>query len=85
MAYEFQEAVVEVMIKKLVRAGMAFDAKTIGIAGGVSCNDRLREYLETYAKEKMTETIVLKPTKKIYSMDNAAMIGLVGILEYINN
>jgi tRNA A37 threonylcarbamoyltransferase TsaD len=29
IAYEFQEAVVEVMIKKLVRAGIAFDAKTL--------------------------------------------------------
>ncbi len=29
IAYEFQEAVVEVMIKKLVRAGIAFNAKTL--------------------------------------------------------
>jgi tRNA A37 threonylcarbamoyltransferase TsaD len=29
IAYEFQEAVVEVMIKKLVRAGMFFGAKTL--------------------------------------------------------
>ncbi|MDD3049383.1 MAG: hypothetical protein PHQ89_05380 [Bacilli bacterium] len=29
IAYEFQEAVVEVMVKKLVRAGIAFDAKTL--------------------------------------------------------
>ncbi|MFA7298825.1 MAG: tRNA (adenosine(37)-N6)-threonylcarbamoyltransferase complex transferase subunit TsaD [Candidatus Absconditabacterales bacterium] len=85
IAYEFQEAVVEVMIKKLVRAGIAFDAKTLGLAGGVSCNDRLREYLQSYAKEKMPEAVVLRPMKKVYSMDNAAMIGLAGILEYINN
>jgi len=32
IAYEFQEAVVEVLVKKLIRAGIAFDAKTIGIA-----------------------------------------------------
>lgn len=85
IAYEFQEAVVEVMIKKLVRAGIAFDAKTLWLAGGVSCNDRLREYLQSYAKEKMPEAVVLRPMKKVYSMDNAAMIGLAGILEYINN
>lgn len=29
IAYEFQEAVVEVMVKKLVRAGMVFGAKTL--------------------------------------------------------
>ena len=82
IAYEFQEAVVEVMIKKLVRAGIAFDAKTLWLAWGVSCNDRLREYLQSYAKEKMPEALVLRPMKKVYSMDNAAMIGLAGILEY---
>jgi tRNA A37 threonylcarbamoyltransferase TsaD len=30
----------------------------------------------------MPEAVVLRPTKKIYSTDNAAMIGLAGILEY---
>ncbi len=85
IAYEFQEAVVEVMVKKLVRAWIAFDAKTLWLAGGVSCNDRLREYLQSYAKEKMSEAIVLRPMKKVYSMDNAAMIGLAGILEYTNS
>lgn len=29
IAYEFQEAVVEVLVKKLIRAGIAFDAKTL--------------------------------------------------------
>jgi len=82
IAYEFQEAVVEVMIKKLVRAWIAFDAKTLWLAGWVSCNDRLREYLQSYAKEKMPEAIVFRPVKKVYSMDNAAMIGLAWILEY---
>ena len=82
IAYEFQEAVVEVMVKKLVRAGIAFEAKTLGLAWGVSCNDRLREYLQSYAKDKMPEAVVLRPVKKVYSMDNAAMIGLAGILEY---
>ncbi|MEI7563260.1 MAG: hypothetical protein WCJ39_06495 [bacterium] len=32
IAYEFQEAVVEVLVKKLVRAAIQYGAKTIGIA-----------------------------------------------------
>lgn len=84
IAYEFQEAVVEVMVKKLVRAGIAFGAKTLWLAGGVSSNDRLRGYLQSYAQEKLPEVVCLKPMKKVYSMDNAAMIGLAGILEYTN-
>lgn len=84
IAYEFQEAVVEVMVKKLVRAGIAFEAKTLWLAGWVSCNDRLREYLQSYTQEKMPEVVSLRPMKKVYSMDNAAMIWLAGILEYTN-
>ncbi len=91
IAYEFQEAVVEVMVKKLVRAGIAFNAKTLWLAGGVSCNDRLREYLNEYWKlrspgksGKIENWKFIRPMKKVYSMDNAAMIGLAGILEYTN-
>lgn len=84
IAYEFQEAVVEVMIKKLVRAAIAFDATTLWLAGGVSCNDRLWEYLNAYWKLKIEHWTFLRPMKKIYSTDNAAMIGLAGILEYTN-
>ncbi len=91
IAYEFQEAVVEVLVKKLIRAGIAFDAKTIGIAWGVSCNDRLREYLNEYwekmkdERSKTKDVVFLRPMKKIYSMDNGAMIWLAGILEWITD
>ncbi len=85
ITYEFHEAIVEVMIKKLVRAGIAFGAKTLWLAGGVSCNDRLLEYLEKYTKEKMPGVVCLRPVNKVYSTDNAAMIGLAGILEFTNN
>ena len=89
IAYEFQEAVVEVMAKKLVRAGIAFDAKTLWLAWGVSCNDRLREYLNEYwgreeRREEGRKRRILRPMKKVYSTDNAAMIGVAGIVQYIN-
>jgi N6-L-threonylcarbamoyladenine synthase len=84
IAYEFQEAVVEVLVKKLVRAWIQYEAKTIGVAWGVSCNDRLREYLNEYWKLKIETWKLLRPIKKVYSTDNGAMIWLAGILEYIN-
>lgn len=80
IAYEFQEAMIEVLAKKLVKAAKAYTAATIGIAGGVSCNERLREYLITYAQEKIPEAACIRPMKKIYSTDNAAMIGVAGII-----
>jgi len=32
IAYEFQEAVVEVLVKKLLRAAIQYNVRTIGIA-----------------------------------------------------
>jgi len=45
IAYEFQESVVEVLGKKLVRAAIKYDAKTIWLSWWVSANDRLKEYI----------------------------------------
>lgn len=84
IAYEFQEAVVEVLAKKLVRAGLKYDAKTLGISGWVSANDRLWEYANGLVKHKNYINLnfkLIKPTKKIYSTDNAAMIGVVWIMQ----
>ncbi|MFZ2718539.1 MAG: hypothetical protein WAZ12_01970, partial [Candidatus Absconditicoccaceae bacterium] len=82
IAYEFQEAVVEVLAKKLIKSGIKYKVQTLGIAGGVSCNDRLREYLNSELKNiKYPHIQTLKPTNKIYSTDNAAMIGVAGILK----
>lgn len=46
IAYEFQESVVEVLSKKLARAALKHNAKTIWLSWWVSANDRLREYIE---------------------------------------
>ncbi len=82
IAYEFQEAVIEVLAKKLIKSWIKYWVETLGIAWWVSCNDRLREYLnEQIWKKGNIDTI--KPTKKIYSTDNGAMIWAAGILKYL--
>lgn len=93
IAYEFQEAVIEVLVKKLLRAAIQYDAKTVGIAWWVSCNERLRDYLnERWNVEKLKGEKVeilkdvqfLRPAKKVYSTDNGAMIWLAGLLKLGN-
>ncbi len=84
IAYEFQEATIEVLAKKLVRAGDKFWAKTLGIAGGVSANDRLWEYTNELILHKNYKNLnfeLIKPIKKVYSTDNSAMIGIAWILK----
>lgn len=87
IAYEFQESLVEVMAKKLIRAAIDFWAKSIWIAWWVSCNERLREYLnqELDKKNEKMGTVIksYRPTKKLYSTDNGAMIWVAGILKFL--
>jgi len=100
IAYEFQESVVEVLWKKLARAALKYNAKTIWLSGWVSANDRLQEYILELLQNKQRlknqsdipltkgelggsnfNPKLLTPTKKIYCTDNAAMIGVAGILK----
>lgn len=89
IAYEFQEATIETLGKRLFKAAKEHQAKTIAVAGGVSANNRLIEYIESlvhefnhqeYIKKHQAEMKFLAPVNKIYSTDNAAMIGVVGLL-----
>jgi len=74
ISYEFQEAVVEVLAGKLMIAADTKRVKTVMLTGWVSANDRLRELIV----QKISETgyNFLCPTKKVYCMDNAAMVGI---------
>jgi len=83
IAYEFQEAVVEVLAKKLMRAWAKYWAKCLWISGGVSANDRLWEYASGLIKHKnyiQHDFKLFKPIKKVYSTDNAAMIWVAWIM-----
>ena len=83
IAYEFQEAVIEVLAKKTIRAAIEYEAKTIGIVWWVSANTRLREYANEYKDDKYPNAILTKPIKNLYSTDNAAMIGAAALVEKI--
>lgn len=74
IAASFQEAINEVLARKLILAANKYNVSTFLLAGWVSANDNLNEKLRRYNKN---EKIFLSPTKKIYSMDNAAMIGIL--------
>jgi N6-L-threonylcarbamoyladenine synthase len=50
------------------------------LAGGVSANTVLKSKLETIAQERGVK--FLAPTKNLYSMDNAAMVGIRAYYEW---
>jgi N6-L-threonylcarbamoyladenine synthase len=71
IAYEFQEAIVEVLVKKTLRAAKVFGAKSIVVGGGVGANSRLKKQMFD-AGQKASLKVFLPP--KNLSTDNGAMI-----------
>lgn len=72
----YQEAIVEVLVEKLERAGRLHKLKNWAITGGVSANSRLRARAAEVARG-VGATLALPPLR--YCTDNAAMIGLAGL------
>lgn len=75
IAAAFEDAVVDVLVTKTIRAAEKFKPKAIILAGGVAANNLLRQTLELSTLNLKLATKFLVPPK-IYCGDNAAMIGL---------
>ncbi len=78
IAREFEDAVVEVIVKKTKQAVEQFGAQTIIIGGGVSANKKIRNDFAILANDMNIELLVPEISA---STDNAFMIALAG---YIN-
>jgi N6-L-threonylcarbamoyladenine synthase len=76
----FQEAIVDVLVTKTLRAAAEFKRQTIAISGGVSCNSRLRERFASECEKRKIE--LLLPEAK-FCTDNAGMIAFVAALKLI--
>ena len=76
MAASFQRVVVASLIEKLFDAARRHGAKSVGIAGGVSANSRLRAELQARGERRELPTYL--PSLAL-STDNAAMIAAAGL------
>ena len=72
----FQRAVVDALLDRAFEAARRFGARSLGIAGGVSANSRLRELATAGGRER--DLPVVLPTLHL-STDNAAMIAAAGL------
>jgi N6-L-threonylcarbamoyladenine synthase len=81
IALEFENAVVDVLIYKTIKAKEKYKAKTIIVAGGVACNKHLQRQMKKAAGKDVK---LLFPEKELTG-DNSIMIGIAGYLNYIKN
>ncbi len=75
----FQEAVVDVLVKKTFQAALHQGLKKVVISGGVAANRLLRQRMEAEASEQKIRVHIPSPA---FCTDNAAMVGVVGY-EYL--
>lgn len=77
IAYEFENAVSEVLVKKTKKAIDTCGAQTLIVAGGVSANARIKSEFRKMIEQNFPETALLFPERELTG-DNALMIALAG-------
>lgn len=78
VAASFQQAVVDVLVAKTMRAAKEFNIRDIVCVGGVSANTALRAKLSEEASKTNRRFLTTRP---MLSTDNAAMIAMLGALK----
>jgi len=77
MCQEVQQAIIDVLIKKTIKAAKDYRVKTIILGGGVSANDELRKQFAYKLKTINYKLNFLVPSKNLCT-DNAVMTGIAG-------
>ncbi len=78
IAASYQEAIVDMLLEKTMKAFKKLTPPSLAVVGGVSLNSRLREvFTENFGK--MTQIFFPEPQ---YCTDNAAMIGAAALLRF---
>lgn len=74
-----QQAIVEVLVEKLVRAARRCGETLVTVSGGVSCNRGLRQALAVRCQKEGLELLLAKPD---LCTDNAAMIAFAAVQHF---
>jgi len=80
MAFEAQEAIIEVLVSKTIKAAKEYKVRTIILGGGVASNQELRKRMRKKAKELNCNFLVPKPQ---FCTDNAVMVGITAFFHWI--
>ncbi|OHA49034.1 MAG: tRNA (adenosine(37)-N6)-threonylcarbamoyltransferase complex transferase subunit TsaD [Candidatus Terrybacteria bacterium RIFCSPHIGHO2_01_FULL_48_17] len=82
VAASFQQAVVDVLTAKTIRAAKKYKAKTVMLGGGVAANQELRRQLRSALTKLEPIPYTLYPIPSL-ALDNAAMIAATAYLHWL--
>jgi len=77
-----QAAIIEVLVKKTIRAAKRHQVRCVTASGGVTCNSALRREL---ARACAQNGFTLRLAEKSLCTDNAAMIGILAERKFLAN
>ena len=80
ISYEFEQAVVDVLLHKTKKAIEKYKIKTLILGGGVVANKKIRENFQDLESEKLN---ILIPDIE-YTGDNATMVAIAGYFRYLD-
>lgn len=72
--YAYQEAIIDVLVGKTIKAATKYQVSSVMLSGGVSANSELRLRLAQAVIDKLDKAKFFVPALE-YTTDNAAMIG----------
>lgn len=81
MSFEIQQAIIDVLLKKTIRAAKDLGVKTIILGGGVSSSKELRKQFKSVIKKELPKIQLLMPSPEM-ATDNAAMVGIAGYFNF---
>ncbi len=82
ICFESQQSIIDVLIKKTMKAAKDFKAKTIILGGGVASNEELKRQLKQKIKKEIPRTEYLVPDTE-YCTDNAVMTAITAFSHLI--
>ena len=77
MAAEVQQSIIDVLIKKTIKAIKDFNAKSLILGGGVTANQELKKQFQKKLEKESPTTEFFAPKPNL-STDNALMVAING-------
>jgi N6-L-threonylcarbamoyladenine synthase len=84
MCYEIQQAIIDVLIHKTLKATKNYQVKSIILGGGVAANTELRKQFKLKIENCKLKINFLVPPKNL-CLDNAVMIGITAYFHRLKN
>lgn len=76
-----QQAVIDVLVKKTLKAAKQYNVRSILLSGGVAANQKLRDEIELSARRYKPDAKIFVP-QKFLCTDNGAMIASAAFFNY---